>query len=725
MKPMALCAVVLLCAVFLLAESTRFWEQTNYAAFEKGALENLSLRADGSLRLGPRFDLLEETDSGYLWGLAEDSRGNLFAGGGSPGHVYKIAPDGTGSLFFETHEMEIHAVAVDRQDRIYAAAAPDGAIYRITPEGTSEVFFDPQTKYIWALAFDSEDNLYVATGDKGEIFRVDTSGQGKPFFSSGEIHIRSLIVDRQDNVLAGTDGNGLILRIRPDGEAFVLYEAPKQEVTALALDAEGNLYAAAVGNKRRLPGQPPQPVPGQPAAVPQQRVTPPPRTPRSLATANLTGGSAVYRIAPEAPPQRIWTSPNDIVYSLAINPQGKLLIGTGNQGRIYQFTSLGSYSLLARSPSSQITALLSGKEGLQVAASNVGRVYRLRREFVSEGTFVSEVFDAGRFSKWGYMQWRQHLPADTAFQFQTRSGNSSRPALNWSPWTEARLDGNRALPQSPAARFFQWKVRLSSSQADRTPALSSVRMAYLPNNVAPLIAQVQNTPPGFRVRPVPVPPQPPPRAMTLLPFGSPAAAPRPPQVQPPLQMVEGKGYLGVRWAASDENEDSLVFSVYIRGETEQEWKLLQDGISGMSYTWDSANFPDGTYTARIVASDAPSNPIQEALSATRESPPFEIDNTPPEILDLQCKAEGDHLQISFRAIDRRSTIQKAEYSLDGGEWRTAFPVTRLSDSGEEEYLFNSEDVSGSEHTVVVRVSDRFENTGVGKVVWKAPTSTSR
>ena len=126
-----------------------------------------------------------------------------------------------------------------------------------------------------------------------------------------------------------------------------------------------------------------------------------------------------------------------------------------------------------------------------------------------------------------------------------------------------------------------------------------------------------------------------------------------------------------------------------------------------------------------MASDAPSNPIQEALSASRESPPFEIDNTPPEILDLQCDAEGNHLRISFRAIDRRSTIQKAEYSLDGGEWPAAFPVTRLSDSGEEEYLFNSEDVFGSAHTVVVRVSDRFENTGVGKVVWKAPEPASR
>ncbi len=91
----------------------------------------------------------------------------------------------------------------------------------------------------------------------------------------------------------------------------------------------------------------------------------------------------------------------------------------------------------------------------------------------------------------------------------------------------------------------------------------------------------------------------------------------------PLQMVEGKGYLGVRWSAYDENEDSLVFSVYIQRETEQEWKLLQEGISEMSYAWDSANFPDGTYTARVVASDAPSNPTQEALSASRESTPFE------------------------------------------------------------------------------------------------------
>jgi hypothetical protein len=63
-KPLLFAAVFAsLAAVFWAprasAESTRFWEQTSYSSLVKGTLEGLALTSDGTLRLGPRFDLLK------------------------------------------------------------------------------------------------------------------------------------------------------------------------------------------------------------------------------------------------------------------------------------------------------------------------------------------------------------------------------------------------------------------------------------------------------------------------------------------------------------------------------------------------------------------------------------------------------------------------------------------------------------------------------------------
>jgi len=713
---MKIAALLLLALVAFLpagAESTRYWEQSSYQALLKGTAEGVALSTDGSLRLGPRLDLIGETDSAYLWAAVQDSQGTIYAAGGSPGRVYRITPGSKPSIFFEAHEIEITALALDRQGRLYAAAAPDGPVYRITADGKSSVFFDPQTKYIWALAFDGKDNLYVATGDKGQIFRVSPSGEGKVFFDSEETHIRSMIVDAQDRVIAGTDGSGLIVRIEPDGTPFVLFESSKKEVTALAIDSNGVLYASAVGDKPGIPGQPPQPPP----AVAQPQGQPLKPAPSALTT-SLASGSEVYRITADGSVQKIWSSRNDIVYSLLVNTNRKLLIGTGNEGKLYEVESLGAYTNLAHLLSSQITSILRAKQGILLTASNSGRLYWLRAELTSQGTFVSEVFDAGKVSLWGRLHWKQDLPSGAAIRFETRSGNSGNPLLNWSAWKAASAGNGEAQSQSPRARFFQWKAILSSKGGDRTPVMTSLEAAYLPNNLAPVIEEVEVTPSGYKFQ-APFVPAAQQRTITLQPLGQSAAPPPPPiRIQTPTQMTQEKGYVGVRWLASHENDDTLTYTLYIRGQGENEWKLLKDGLSDSFYSWDSANWPDGIYTVKVLASDSPSNASSEALSAARESTPFQIDNTPPEITDLGASRDGKRLKISFHAADRTSTIQSAEYSLDGGDWRDVLPVGRISDSRALDYQFVSDEISAGEHTVAVRVTDRFQNVGVAKVILK-------
>jgi len=155
--------------------------------------------------------------------------------------------------------------------------------------------------------------------------------------------------------------------------------------------------------------------------------------------------------------------------------------------------------------------------------------------------------------------------------------------------------------------------------------------------------------------------------------------------------------------------------VEIRGVNEAEWKLLKDKVTEKYLSWDSTAFPDGEYRIRVTASDAPGNPPAEALTARLESSPFWIDNTPPKITGLTGVRIGNRLQLKWHAADALNNIGKAEYSVDGGDWKMASPVTRLSDSQELDYEL-AVDAGPGEHTVAVRVEDDYANQAVEKVV---------
>jgi hypothetical protein len=125
---------------------------------------------------------------------------------------------------------------------------------------------------------------------------------------------------------------------------------------------------------------------------------------------------------------------------------------------------------------------------------------------------------------------------------------------------------------------------------------------------------------------------------------------------------------------------------------------------------------------KVVASDAPSHSPGEALTASKESRRFEVDTTPPRIENLTATVEAAQIHVRFRAEDGFSTIKRAEYSVDAGEWKYVEPVSQLSDSKSEDYDFKAALEAGkdtsSEHVVVVRVYDKYDNMSAAKTVLK-------
>jgi sugar lactone lactonase YvrE len=724
-------AVVLLCATSacLYAGQTRTWTQDDYADFQKGVIKNLSLRSDGVITLAPRSKEFYDSSAMYLWGLARDSKGNLYAGGGTGAKLYRIGADGKGKVLAELDALEIHAIAVDSKDRVYAATAPDGKVYRVNANGKADVFYDPKSKYIWALACDRQDNLYVATGDPGEIHKVTPDGSGKVFFRSEETHVRSLALDSNGNVIAGTAPGGLVLRVSPAGEGFVLYQMSKPEVTAVAIAPDGSIYAAAAGSREA--GLPPAPAPA-PAPLPSQltlgsggiqvvqRQAAPAPALRS-APVMVTGGSEVYRISADGDPRRMWTNSQDLVYAIAFDHSGRALLGSGNRGNIYRIESPTTYTALLTVPATQVTAFQSGPDGrIYAAAGNVGKIYEIDSTPEAQGTIESDPFDAHLFTRWGRLSF-EAKPNGGQISITTRSGNLDQPQKNWSSWSAAISDPQGARVTSPPARFLQWKATLTAS-AGVSPELESVDVSYLPKNVEPTIERIEITPPNYKFPPATsVSASSTLNLNALSPNRQTAHSDSNPAAEisstntPSLSYA--KGWIGARWVAGDPNGDSLAYSVEIRGIHETQWKPLKDKLPEKYYSWDSTAFPDGQYVLRIIASDAPSNPPDEALSSHLDSEPFLIDNTPPKITNLTATRNGAKLDVRWHAADALSNLNRAEYSLDGGDWTIAAPAGGISDSHELDYTLTL-DAAPGEHTLAVRVEDAYDNQSVEKVVTK-------
>ena len=245
-----------------------------------------------------------------------------------------------------------------------------------------------------------------------------------------------------------------------------------------------------------------------------------------------------------------------------------------------------------------------------------------------------------------------------------RSGNTSNPEKEWSPWSGPYQSASGESVGCPPARFLQWKAVFQVADKRDAPQVSWVSIAYQPENVAPVVDDIAIQDPGVRVQgfsaspggpatPASVQLKTPQRSGSANAFPNIGAmldaSSKSLKMDVPPQGFEEKGYQSVLWSAHDDNDDDLVFAVYYRGEGEQSWRLLKDKLAQRFYSWDSTTMPDGAYYLKIVASDLPSNPPNQALASERSSERFEIQNTPPRIENLRADTSGQAAKISFRS----------------------------------------------------------------------------
>ena len=492
-------------------------------------------------------------------------------------------------------------------------------------------------------------------------------------------------------MLAGTSIDGLLLDITPGGDTRVLYDTWYEEISGVVRDADGTIFFAAtsVSLEDVLDGN------------------------GNGDYGSSFGEGAVFRITPGGAAVELWRSEYAPVTSLGLSPDGSILVGTGSGGRIYAVGYDGAADLIAE---------LEGEEGLSsrgagdaiVTVGAPGGVYRMGPDTARSGDYESEAFDARATSTWGELAWKADVPAGAGVELFARSGNTGDPDETWSEWAPVSGDGGGQIA-CPAARFLQWKARLSRGSRGAGPELLSVEAAYLRENLPPLVSSVILHEPGDIVT-GPAGGTNGSSASQTLPGGVEvtysldAAAPADRELHVLL-----RGMRTASWEALDPNGDALSFDLFLKSDEEDDWKLIEEGVLRRTlHTWDTAAMTDGVYRLKVRATDRPANPKESSLAASAESQPFTVDHTPPEFTRVDVSSSAGVLTVSGVVTDAASQVMFVDVSVDYGPWKPAFADDGMFDSRSESFRLVVEGLEEGEHAVSVRAADRSGNPVVAR-----------
>jgi WD40 repeat protein len=731
----AILTVILLAMVCgsVFAGGPVFWEVSKQEDIVKGDARGVSIAENGAIMLAPAYPLVYDTKEAYIWSSAADLAGNIYLGTGHDGRIFKVEPSGAGRMLYDAPELDVTAITTDTQGNVYAATSPDGKIYKITSDGQQSVLYDPPDKYIWSLAFDAASaTLYAGSGDKGVIYRIDSSGKASVLADTNENNIVSLVFDK-GHLIAGTDPGGLVLRVSTNGKVFALLDSPTQEIHALAIAHDGAIFALGVNSQASAQKQSSIGVSSSSSLSSEGVITISTSDDQETQSGgqsvdisgliNQTRGraraegakSALFRILPDGGSEVYWSTSEAVGFSLRPLADGEVLVGTGNKGRIYAVAPDHTHTLLVQSPEDQTSTIINVGDNLFATSSNLGRLYRIGRQSVTEGAYTSPVRDTKFAGQWGVISWR----GSGNVELQTRTGNTESPDATWSDWSSLYRNPNGDQITSPRARFIQWRATLrggtrqaaASGSTKTAPSahLQSVVVAYLPRNQAPEVSSFAVLPPGVALQEMPLVIDPSISSSGLDPqlFGVVANV-------PPRRFFQ-KGARTLTWQATDANDDSLTYRVFYRTLGDNEWRVLADNLTQAYYTIDGNRLPDGSYLFKVQASDSLGNPPGVALTSEEMTDAVEIDNTPPQIRASAPVVSGQAAEVTFEVSDSTSRIIRGEVSLDGGPWQLIFPADGIADSSRENFRVRVTLDRAGEHVIAFRVSDSSANVGTNKI----------
>jgi outer membrane protein assembly factor BamB len=571
--------------------------------------------------------------------------------------------------------------------------------------GKMETIFEPNdARYIFDIETDNVGNIYLGTGPEGKVYVLDPSGKvAQMVYDSPDKNILSVAPSRDGFVYAGSDTRGLIYKINPRNKtATVLYDSDEPEISALltvdGMPGEpGVLYAAATSAKvvetedrfaaQQAASGRPEPKEGSgksvsggedgiklkianssPAAEekPAARPRPAPRPPKP-GTA-----SYVYRIDKQGYVTEVFSEM--AVFLCMANQNGKILVGSGNDARLYLVDPDDERQVVAYEDekAAQITAVTVSEQDVYIGTANPARLVLLAPTYASAGTYISDLIDAEQPARWGKLQIDADIPRACKVLVSSRSGNvKDVNDPTFSDWTEPVPVTEPVQLRCPIGRFCQYKLILETSDGQKTPLIREVAVASTVPNLAPKVDSVdvsRLTAPGK------------------------------------------EGLFKISYKAGDTNEDKLTYTLYFRKIGRSNWIEMKDKLEAENYEWDSKTVEDGRYEIRVVASDEKGNSPETKLTGSRISDPVVVDNTGPVVRKYAIEKNGKSATLKLEINDELSVISKLEYTIDSNaEWKGTLPDDFVCDTTDESFTITTGDLEPGEHVIALKVLDDVGN----------------
>ncbi|MHC4364882.1 MAG: hypothetical protein ACYSTJ_05385 [Planctomycetota bacterium] len=720
-----------------LAVTSKVTRHATGADLLKGRTDNLVVSSEGSIQLGRAAQTLVEDFNDSVWAinaLVVNGR-TIFLGTSPDGAIYKYSLEKLIKIYpLKSHENEnkkntnadpndpnkpkdpnvvqtdrylankhVFAMAADLAGRLLAGISGEKcSLLRFEADKLTEpqTLFEPNdAKYIFAITLDDAGDIYLATGPEGKVYKLNSFGKDPSvLYDSRDKNILSL-VSRDGFIYAGGDDRGLVYKINPrDNTAAVLYDSDQPEITALLFARAGDLYAAATSAK--ITEKHPRParelsMPGRPETQAQPLKTP--DSAQNLLQLNIANTSqndddkaAQMQAAPPKPPK-----PTDASYIYKITKDGyvtnvfsetavffclaahqqKLLLGTGNTGKTFTIDLDSEQHALIHEDdqASQVTTIAVAQDDIYLGTANPPKLIKLAQTFAQEGTYTSDLIDAGQPAKWGKLQIEADIPQTCTVMLASRSGNvKDINDPTFSAWTDpAEVTGPVQL-RCPPGRFCQYKLLLKSRDGKETPIVRAIAVASTVPNLAPKVESVSAN-----------------------------------------RLAEpGKtGIFKIGYNAKDDNADKLIYKIDFRKIPRTNWIQVEDELEQDTFEWDTKTVEDGRYEIRVTASDRRANTPESALTASRISEPIVVDNTGPVIESVRINTAKNTVTLKLQVSDQLSAIGKVDYTVDSNaDFITAMPEDLVYDTMQENFTIIIEQLDAGDHIIAVRVTDDVANT---------------
>ncbi len=673
------------------------------------ALWTMAIGPDGAIfaatgHQGKVFRLAPGGRSSEVWSATQpevfalgfDHRGRLYAGTSPNGGLYRLE-GGKAVEVWHSPAKYIWSIQAGPGDSLFVATGERGQVYQVEPDGKATLYYDTGQMNVTALAVAPNGRLYAGTDPNGLLYEITGPGQATVLYDSNLPEVRSIVIAPDGTVYAAAMGGAVATRSQT-GTA-------SSTATASAVTAASPTVITVTEAADQSAATPP---PQATSAASASSV--PPTGTAAVTEVSGVEKSAIYKITPDHVVQSIRSSKDDNVYDLQLDGD-TVLFSTDVRGRLYRLEGTHT-TLLAELADGETTRILKVGSQLYAGMSNPARIYALGAPGSGRASYLSQVHDSTSVARWGHLQWHS---SGSGVVFRTRTGFSARPDGTWSPWSEPIASSGTTLIPSPPGRFIQWQAEWA---AGASAQVDTVDVPYLPQNTPPAVHSItvssvvgnsnsKATAASATSNTA--------YSITVTDTGEAPAASSSntsSQTVSRLQTTQTQ----ISWQADDPDGDKLTYAVYFRPDDAREWQLIRSRMAENTLLLDPDVFADGRYYFRVVASDAPTNSPEFARQAEMISTPVLIDSTPPVVSVGQPTRAGDSVRIEVQAVDATSPLRVCEYTLDTGSWQPIDSVDGITDSPRGRFRLRLDHLKPGEHLIVFRVYDAAGNAGLGRLL---------